>query len=320
MYRIVIDRCIPFLEGVFDAFSEVVRLAPEEITAAAVRDADILIVRTRTRCDAALLDTSRVRFIATATIGFDHIDTLYCQKHGIQWTACPGCNAQAVCDYVEEVLRYYGSALGKDFQSIAVVGVGHVGSLVARMAERKGLRVVLCDPLRSDAGFVSAPMEAVAGCDVITFHTPLTHAGESACPTYHLCDATFLSMCKSDALIINAARGGIVDEEALLQSGLPCVIDCWEGEPAINRDLLFSRNTLLGSYHIAGYSVQGKLNASQMCAEAVYRWAGMETKPPVNFSPVTRGDSGEGWLERVTAQLRMQPEKFETLRKDYRLR
>lgn len=317
MYRIVIDKYIPFLEGVFDTFAEIVRLPPEEITAAAVRDADILVVRTRTRCDAALLDGSRVRFIATATIGYDHIDTAYCQRNGIQWTACPGCNAQAVCDYVEEALRHCGHAMGRNFRSIGIVGAGHVGSLVARMAERKGLRVVLCDPLRRADGFVSAPMEAVAGCDAITFHTPLTHNGESAYPTYRMCDASFLSRCKKDALIINAARGGIVDEEALLKSGNPCVIDCWEGEPHINTDLLLSANTLLSSYHIAGYSAEGKRNASRMCAEAVYGWMGIAAKPVLPSLPVSRGDSEAGWLYRLTKQLRQSPSAFESLRRNY---
>ena len=317
MNRIVIDKYIPYLDGVFEPFAEVFRLTPEEITAATVRNADILIVRTRTRCNAALLDGSRVRFIATATIGFDHIDTIYCKEHGIRWIACPGCNAQAVCDYVEEALRSCEQVCGKAYRSIGIVGVGHVGSLVARMAAQRGLQVVLCDPLRNDAGFVSAPMEAVAECDVVTFHTPLTYAGESACPTYHLCDATFLSRCKKDALIINAARGGVVDEKALIESGNPCVIDCWEGEPHICTDLLRSEKTLLASFHIAGYSVQGKRNASQTCAEAVCDWLEVGVKPALPSFLQAKGDSEAGWLIRVTEQLRQSPCAFETLRRNY---
>ncbi|MBR6354714.1 MAG: erythronate-4-phosphate dehydrogenase, partial [Paludibacteraceae bacterium] len=125
--KIIIDQYIPYLEGVFDSFAEVVRLAPEAITASAVRDADVLIVRTRTRCDGTLLDGSKVRFIATATIGFDHIDTAYCLEHGIDWTSCPGCNAQAVCDYVEEALNCCQTLLDTTFHSIGIIGVGHVG-------------------------------------------------------------------------------------------------------------------------------------------------------------------------------------------------
>lgn len=318
MYRIVIDRHIPFLEGVFDPFAEVVRLPPEEITAAAVRDADVLVVRTRTRCDAALLEGSRVRLIATATIGYDHIDTDYCRRRGIEWTACPGCNAQAVCDYVEEALRWCEEMTGRRLRSIGIVGVGHVGGKVERMAMRRGMKVLTCDPFRMDKSFLHSPMEAVAGCDVITFHTPLTHSG--GYPTYRLCDESFLSLCGKDTLVINAARGGIVDEEALLASGRPCVMDCWEREPDIRKDLLFSANTLLASFHIAGYSAQGKRNASMVCAEAVFRWAGIDGKPELAYNSVPAGDSSPGWIKRVTDRLRENPAGFETLRKNYVLR
>ena len=318
MYRIVIDRHIPFLEGVFDSFAETVRLEPEEITATAVRDADVLIVRTRTRCDSALLEGSRVRLIATATIGYDHIDTDYCRKHGIEWTACPGCNAQAVCDYVEEALRYCEDVTGRRLHSIGIVGVGHVGGKVEQMALHRGMKVLTNDPLRTDEGFLHSPLEAIAECDVVTFHTPLICNG--AYPTYRLCDASFLSRCGKRTLIINAARGGIVDEEALLESGHPCVIDCWENEPDIHTRLLYSENTLLASYHIAGYSVQGKRNASMMCAEAVFRWAGMEGKPQLNNDSTPAGDSSQGWIKRVTDKLRANPAGFESLRKEYILR
>ncbi|MCR4664614.1 MAG: 4-phosphoerythronate dehydrogenase [Paludibacteraceae bacterium] len=320
MYKIVIDKYIPFLEGVFDGIGDVVRKSPEEFTPAAVRDADVLIVRTRTRCDASLLDGSSVKFIATATIGYDHIDTGYCKSHGISWASCPGCNAQAVCDYVEEVLHYCEQVMSKKFRSIGVVGAGNVGSLVVQMARNKGMRVVVCDPLRNDEGFVSSPMESIAECDVVSFHTPLTHDGESRYPTYRLCDEAFLSGCKRDALIINAARGGIVDEKALLESGRKCVIDCWECEPHINRELLLSSNTLLASYHIAGYSAQGKWNASQRCADAVYKWAGRSENPNLQPLGKAEGDNERGWLARVSEQLKVMPDAFEKLRKNYVLR
>lgn len=318
MYRIVIDSHIPFLESVFDSFAETVRLEPEEITATAVRDADVLIVRTRTRCDASLLEGSRVRLIATATIGYDHIDTDYCRKHGIEWTACPGCNAQAVCDYVEEALRYCEDVKGRRLHSIGIVGVGHVGGKVEQMALRKGMKVLTNDPFRTDKGFLHSSLAAIAECDVVTFHTPLICNGSY--PTYRLCDASFLSRCGKRTLIINAARGGIVDEEALLESGCPCVIDCWENEPDIRTRLLYSENTLLASYHIAGYSVQGKRNASMMCAEAVFRWAGREGKPQLNNDCTPVGDSSQGWIKRVTDKLRANPAAFEPLRKEYVLR
>ena len=158
-----------------------------------------------------------------------------------------------------------------------------------------------------------------AEADVITFHTPLTRAG--AYLTYHLCDAEFLVHCRPGTLIINAARGGVVDEEALLHSGLPCAIDTWEGEPDINRALL--RQAWLASYHIAGYSLEGKINASQQVLDAFCRFfqrkACIIDKKAVTLH-ARSGDSAPGWLQRITEELKAQPDGFERLRKAYVLR
>ena len=305
--RILIDKYIPFLQGVLDGLAEVIMLEPEQFTPATVREADALIIRTRTRCDAALLDGSNVQFIATATIGTDHIDQAYCRSHNIQVVSCPGCNAQAVCDYVEEVLTSNLTTL-TSHPSIGVVGVGHVGSLVAAMAERRGMQVVLNDPPKGLYGDVT-------GCDIITFHTPLTRGGDY--PTYHLCDAALLAQCRPDALIINAARGGVVDEQALLDSGQPFVIDTWEGEPHINPEVL--QRAACASMHIAGYSVQGKRNASRMCLDALCRhfvWPTLE----LNNEQLPQGDNQPGWLKRVSDKLKANPKDFELLRKLYILR
>ena len=299
--RVVIDQYVPYLQGVLEPFCSVDYLSPEAITADAVRDADALIIRTRTKANKALLEHSSVRFIATATIGFDHLDESYLREHGITYCSCPGCNAQAVCDYVEE-------ALPTDARSIGIVGVGHVGSLVKQMAERKGLQVLVSDPPKG-------LHDDVTEADVITFHTPLTKEG--LYPTYHLCDAAFLSRCKPSALIINAARGGVVDEQALLGSGRPFVLDCWEGEPDINNAVLAQAR--MASYHIAGYSVQGKRNASQTCLDALTGFFGL---PQLAIMPDdgVRGDSAPGWLKRITTKLKAHPEDFERLRKNYKLR
>ncbi|MBR4521294.1 MAG: 4-phosphoerythronate dehydrogenase [Paludibacteraceae bacterium] len=302
--RILIDKYIPFLQGVLDNLAQVCYIEPEQFTPEAVRDADALIVRTRTQCNRLLLDGSRVQFIATATIGTDHIDLDYCRMRNIRVVSCPGCNAQAVCDYVEEALNEVAARQ----LSIGIVGVGHVGSLVAKMAERRGMRVVLNDPPRGMTGDVT-------GCDVITFHTPLTRNGTY--PTYHLCDGNFLSRCQPDALIINAARGGVVDEQALLDSTQRFVIDTWEGEPNISSKVL--DRALLASFHIAGYSVQGKRNASQTCMDALSQHFNL---PKLNISSecITAGDSRKGWLKRVSDQLKANPAAFEQLRKQYALR
>ena len=318
---LVIDKYIPFIKETIEQTAlpdwrnvNVLALEPEEITPQAVHDADALIVRTRTRINRDLLDGSSVRLVATATIGYDHIDWDYCREAGIAWLSCPGCNAQAVCDYIEEALLEQKTPLKS--KKIGIVGVGHVGTLVAKMAEQHGMQVLLNDPPRG----IGVSLDEIAhNCDIITFHTPLTRNGQY--PTYHLCNETFLAQCRPDALIINAARGGIVDEEALLRSHHPSIIDTWENEPRLNRDLLaFSQ---LASFHIAGYSVQGKYNASQTCLTAFAQQFGLSPlqidKKAVTLQQKS-GDSASGWLQRVSDSLKAQPDRFEQLRKQYKLR
>ena len=311
---IIADKYIPFLfEAVRKEWPDVdiYPMEPEQIDHSAVHDADVLIVRTRTKVDESLLSGSRVQLVCTATIGYDHIDTAYCESHGIRWTACPGCNAQAVCDYVEEALNE--TVLQNSGLTIGVVGVGHVGTLVAKMAERRGLKVLLNDPPKHKGVSLD---EIAQQCDIITFHVPLDNT------TRHMCDAAFLDRCKAHTLIINAARGGVVDEKALLNSGHPFILDTWENEPNIHPDVL--RQARLASMHIAGYSVQGKRNATQKCLDFIgeiyhlpkidiseYRYADKGTK---------KGDSAPGWLSRVSESLKAQPTAFESLRKSYPLR
>lgn len=313
---LLVDKYIPFLDGILEPYAHVIRLAPDEFTPERVHDADALFVRTRTRCDETLLRDSHVRFIATATIGFDHIDTTYCHEHDIHVVSCPGCNAEAVCCYIEEALRTL-DLLRPDI-TIGVVGVGHVGSLVAQMAEAHGMQVLLNDPPRQ----VGISLEELAcRSDVITFHTPLTPTGNF--PTHHLCDDTLLRLMPEETLIINAARGGIVDEQALCRSSHPYVIDCWEDEPNLHTDVLLSPNCRLASYHIAGYSVQGKLNASQMCLDAFskhFRTPILSIDKKVVSLHADYGDSAPGWLQRLSEQLKANPEQFEQLRKQYKLR
>ena len=321
--QVIIDKGIPFLEGVFPPEIEVLHLSPENITPESVRYADALFVRTRTRINKELLHGSNVRFVATATIGFDHIDQDYCREVGIHWVSCPGCNAQAVCDYVEEAIASSPHCLiASSPLTIGIIGYGHVGKLVAQMAERKGYKVLLSDPPLG----IGLPLEQLAPlCDVLTFHTPLTREGEY--PTYHLCDANILRLCKPGTLIINAARGGVIDEQALLSSLSPLAssphrliasIDCWENEPNINQDLL--KHVELASFHIAGYSIQGKMNASEMCLRAFCEFFSLPILSINKKVVPLQGDSEPGWLKRVSDQLKAAPEHFEQLRKQYKLR
>lgn len=318
--KIVADIGIPFLkEAVRTGWPEVElrQFSPDEIDRLAVRDADVLVVRTRTRVDSDLLEGSRVRLVCTATIGYDHVDTEWCEAHGIAWTACPGCNAQAVCDYIEEVLNDIYRPISEcpeapndQRPTIGIVGVGHVGSLVAWMAERRGLHVLLNDPPRG----IGVSLDEIAqNSDIITFHVPLSD------DTHYLCNADFLRRCKPGALIINAARGGVVDEEALLRSGHPYVLDTWEGEPHISAEVLAGAR--LASMHIAGYSLQGKRNATQMCLAAIAERFGLpEIAIPAAAMTDTQGDTSPGWLRRITERLKAAPDQFEPLRRTYPLR
>lgn len=276
--KIIADSKIPFLKGVFDGVAEVIYLDPKDINSDAVKDADALIVRTRTRCDASLLDGSRVRMIATATIGFDHIDTAYCRDNNIYWTNAPGCNASSVGQYVISTLLVLNGERFDNIKglNIGIVGVGNVGKEVEKAALRYGLNVMRCDPLRAMAepDQIFYTLKDIADkCDVVTFHTPITFEGEHK--TFHLADSKFFSALKRKPLIINAARGGVVDEAALLDAfdhGLvrEMVIDCWENEPEINEELL--RKSIITTPHIAGYSADGKANATRMACQAVNRF------------------------------------------------
>ena len=315
--RVVVDKGIPFLEGVFDSVADAVFLSPEEINAHTVRDADALFVRTRTKINKELLAESNVRFVATATIGYDHIDVAYCREAGITWVSCPGCNAQAVCDYVEEAICSIKKS--ETALTVGVVGFGHVGKLVVAMAERKGWRVLVSDP---PLGVGVSLNEMVPQCDVLTFHTPLTLTGEY--PTYHMCNAEVLSLCKDNTLLINAARGGVVEEHALIEkltSGngkVNIVIDCWENEPQVNLSLL--QRADLATFHIAGYSLEGKMNASEMCLRAFCEFFSLPILSINKKAVPLQGDSEKGWLLRITEQLKATPSHFEQLRKQYRLR
>ncbi len=263
--HIVVDVAIPFIKGVLEPWAEVEYLPSQEISRAAVRNADAVVVRTRTRCDAALLEGSRVRLVVTATIGFDHIDCKWCADNGIRVATAAGCNARGVLQWVAAALVYISECRGWQPGNVAlgVVGVGHVGSLVADCAARWGFRVLRCDPPRQEresGDFL--PLDAVAReADILTLHTPLDAT------TYHMVDDRLLSLMKPSSVIINTSRGAVVDGEALCKCGRDFVLDVWEGEPLIDAELL--RRALIATPHIAGYSEQGKATAAAMAVAAV---------------------------------------------------
>lgn len=332
--KVVVDDKIPYIQGQIEQIADqVVYMNGGSITAADVKDADALIIRTRTICNRSLLDGSNVRLVVTATIGYDHIDTDYLYEAGIIWTNCPGCNASSVRQYVHNSLLVL-DMLSPDL-TVGVVGVGHVGSLVAADLAAVGMNVLRCDPPLEDNGaegeFVS--LERIAAeADIITFHTPLVRDG--AHPTYHLADETFFSSLKKRPLIINSSRGEVVDNDALVRaidSGLvrDAVVDTWEGEPKINLDLL--RRAVIATPHIAGYSADGKANATRMSLKAVCEFFGkpfsLEVCPPE--LPENLRPTSTNLFERAlqlynpledTERLKSSPERFEWLRGNYPLR
>ena len=320
--KVIIDHKIPYLkEAIENITDDVVYLPGNAFTRETVKDADALIVRTRTKCNRELLEGSKVKFIATATIGYDHIDTEYCREAGITWTNCPGCNAGSVEQYVHSVLLLLKEKKGLDLKNatIGVVGVGHVGSRVARMAEGLGMKVLLNDPPRAEQGeqgFVDLATMA-RECDVITFHTPLNREG--AYRTYHLVDEDFLFSLERAPFVINSSRGEVVDTASLLVALAAgkikaAVIDTWEYEPRISKELM--EVAFLATPHIAGYSADGKANATRMSLEALCRFFGIEAdfsilppEGPKGYDPI-----------RDSEWLKASPQKFEWFRENYPIR
>ena len=333
--KIVVDDKIPYIqEKLAMIASEVVSLPGASISADDVRDADALVVRTRTRCNEQLLKDSRVRFIATATIGYDHIDVDYLQKAGICWTNCPGCNAGSVAQYVEcslLLLQQRGLCLSES--TIGIVGCGHVGSKVKAVAERLGMRVLVCDPPLSRRTPHSSSLTFVSldviecEADVITFHVPLTHDGPDA--TCHLADEAFFQRLARVPYIINTSRGEVVDGRALLAAlhdgrVRDAVIDVWENEPHLDLQLL--QRVFIGTPHIAGYSADGKVNADNMVIAAICKHFGIKHPGMIQPPSLPPGFQYTGNpLELYnplddSRRLKESPQMFESLRNHYPLR
>ena len=325
--RVVVDSHIPHIHGFIEPFARVEYLEPGDITASAVRDADALIVRTRTCCDATLLNGSRVKFIGSATIGTDHIDLDYCTSHGITVRNAPGCNAPAVAQWVfcaiAAWMRHRGITTPEGL-TLGIVGVGHIGSIVARWARQLGFTALLNDPPRESwekrDGYFSSLNELQRHCDIITFHTPLTCGGQW--PTWHLCDPAFLDGLERCRLLLNAARGPIADNAALLGWHADVALDCWENEPDISPALL--DKCIVATPHIAGYSAEGKQRGTSMMLKALNEHFGWDISIPIISSPatgaaqVTLDDIAASYdILHDTALLKADPAAFESLRNHY---
>ncbi len=330
--KIIFDRNIPFISKPLSSIGEAIPMTGTEITNETVKDADAIIIRTRTRCDATLLKDSKCRFIGTATIGTDHIDLPYCASRGITVANAPGCNAPAVAQWVlSAISTYLGDTRSLSDITLGVIGAGNVGSVLIRWAEGLGIKTIVNDPplqRQSSGSYRFSSLSDIADkCDVITVHTPLTRTGDH--PTYHLIDNSFISNLKRRPLILNAARGPVTDTLALingLESGKISAlgIDCWEGEPNLNLQLL--EQALIATPHIAGYSRQGKIRASQMVLDELSRHlrldAPLRADAP-SVAPVPHRIIPEMLNYDIledTRILKSSPSLFESLRNNYHLR
>ena len=346
MIRIVADDKIPFLKGALEGVAEMIYLPGSQISKRDLLDADGLITRTRTRCDRELLEGTGVSVIASATIGYDHIDTAYCDVAGIEWTNAPGCNSSSVQQYVVSTLLYLACHRNLDLKkmTMGVIGVGNVGKKVKDAGEALGMKVLLNDPPRArqegEDGFVTLE-EMLKEADILSLHVPLNRGGDDN--TFHLVNRDFIAMVRKGVALINTSRGPVVDEVALLE-GIgnsdfsDVVLDVFEHETEIDSKLL---NALtLATPHIAGYSVDGKANGTAMSVQTLSRHFGLgrdDWRPlvlPLPEQSELQGDASQDqerellWdIYRSTydvssddERLRRTPGSFEKLRGEYPLR
>lgn len=343
--KIIADKNIPYLKGIAEHFGDVTYLDGADFTKDTIREADTLIVRTVARFDEKNLAGSNVKLICSATIGYDHIDTEYCDTHGIAWRNAPGCNSGSVQQYIISSLIVISQKKGFDLKNktIGIVGVGNVGKKVARACEMLGMKVLLNDPPRQRAEknekFVSLKT-IMDEADIITFHTPLVKDGEDK--TFHLADDRFFLSLGKKPILINSARGGIVDTQAIkaaIRQGLVsgAIIDCWENEPQI--DLEYMDMVDIATPHIAGYSADGKANATRMSLESIAGFYNLDRSPinlikiPSPDNPVIDLNNYTQSVDRVYSalldtytpmgdysRLKAAPDTFKQLRNNYPLR
>ena len=344
--KIIADDKIPFLKGVLEPYAEVVYLPGNEISRKDILDADALLIRTRTKCTESLLKDTGVRFIGTATIGFDHIDTQYCEKNKIVWTNSPGCNSASVQQYMAAAMLKLASEFRFNLagKTLGIVGVGNVGSKVEKLAKLLGMNVLLNDPPRArkegDKNFVSLG-EILYNSDIVTLHVPLNVVGEDC--TYHLFDEKTFKKMKKGTWFINASRGEVVVTQCLkkvLDSGKfgGVILDVWEHEPDIDIDLM--AKTFLSTPHIAGYSTDGKAKGTSMIVNTLCRhfdlplkdWYPQNVPEPENpeIHIDGKGKTDEAVImeavlhtyniDEDNINLRFSPSDFEMQRGNYRVR
>lgn len=305
---IVADENIPLLDAFFAGFGDIRRVPGRSIDRATVEQADVLLVRSVTNVNRALLEGSKVRFVGTCTIGTDHLDLDYFNEAGICWSSAPGCNARGVVDYVLGSLMTLAEIEGADLtqRTYGVVGAGEVGGRLIKVLKGLGWNVKVCDPPRqaAEGGDYVSLEQIIEQCDVISLHTPLTRSGDSA--TWHLFDQQRLQQLKQGAWLINAARGPVVDNAALREvllerEDLQAVLDVWEKEPEV--DPALAELCVLATPHIAGYSLDGKQRGTAQIYQAYCAFSGQpaaiqlsDLLPATWLSEVSlHGDSDPAW-------------------------
>ncbi|WP_369983879.1 4-phosphoerythronate dehydrogenase PdxB [Thalassolituus sp.] len=280
--HIVADENIPLIEQFFGEFGEITRLPGRSMKASDLSNADILLVRSVTEVDASLLAGTPVKFVGTATIGTDHIDTEYLDSKGIGFASAPGCNAQAVVDYVLSALSVIVDSRGIEFAdlSVGIVGVGNVGLLLRQRLEQMGMTVRATDPFKDeeDVGELTS-LDDVLSCDVVSLHTPLERGGEH--PTWHLINEARLKQMAPDACLLNACRGAVVDNAALSAHlkqapDFVAILDVWENEPELDLELM--ELCSLATPHIAGYSLDGKMKGTELIYQAACGYFGLPVR------------------------------------------
>lgn len=301
--RIVADENIAAAADAFGVYGEVTLLPGRAIDREAVADADVLVVRSITKVDRTLLEGSSVRFVGTATIGRNHLDEDYLWRSGITLVDAAGAGARSVAEYaITSLLTLHRrGTIDLNGSSAGVIGVGAIGSLVSEFLQVIGLPVVEFDPPRDEAdgdAFQSATIEEIHGCDVIVLAAPLKKDGDH--PTYHQAGRNFFNRLKPGATLVNVARGGIVDSEALLEAlraeKVNAVLDVWEDEPEVDPELL--GRCALATPHTAGYSRDGKLRGTEMMAAGIAEWSGSEAV----WHPSTMLTGEAGTIEPVVGR------------------
>lgn len=285
--RILADENIPMLE-VFARHGQLRRVAGRSLDRAVLANAEVLLVRSVTQVDQALLAGSQVKFVGTCTIGTDHLDLQYLTEQGIGWASAPGCNARGVVDYVLGALLTLAERDGVDLSKrcYGVVGAGQVGQRLVQVLRGLGWQVLVCDPPRQQAegGDYVDLATVLERCDVVSLHTPLTQQGEH--PTFHLLGAEQLQSLQQGSWLINASRGAVVDNQALKQfltqrHDVRVALDVWEGEPQVDAEL--AQRCDIASAHIAGYSLDGKIRGTRQIYQAFCQHFALADSAAIEF-------------------------------------